>query len=437
VRSAIVQQPVALVEHLVQHAQAQGSEFAVGDLSVEWTFHDLAAHAAGLAAQLMTQGAASPVVVLVDRHPPSVAALFGVLWSGRGAVPLSAAEPTARLLELIERVGASLVVDATESGVAGLGDAGSLRSLTVQRLPQPLSDSASWPEAVPADPMATGLIIFTSGSTGRPKGVLRTMGDLNTLLDVSLGLPGFVTPLRSVATLPLHFVGGFANVIIGLSGGRPTVLIDPALASPVELVKRCNELRVERISIGASVLRALGAVLGPGEAIPTLREVWPAGEPLDWGDVALVRQTLSRRATVVNPYGSTEILGMAALNWITADVPIGEGRLPLGRAVNRSGCRIEPLGDDPRLGELVVRGEVVTGYFDDIALSDSRFGVDADGVRFLRTGDVVFQDDDGVLHHRGRVDDMVKINGKLVEPAESEAALCALARCVCGSGVTA
>ena len=40
-----------------------------------------------------------------------------------------------------------------------------------------------------------------------------------------------------------------------------------------------------------------------------------------------------------------------------------------------------------------------------------------------RSGDLVWIDAEGVIHLRGRIDDMVKINGKLVEPAEAERVL--------------
>lgn len=411
--------PVALAESLRRQGVERPDDFALGDLSSQWTFGELAGRAAALAELLVAEhgDGEGPIVVFVDRHPASVAAICGVLWAGRGVVPLPVSDPVERLREIIERVAPTLLIDATGGAPDGF-DTPILRAL-----PDPILDGARWIAPVPVDPSSTGLIIFTSGSTGRPKAVLRTMRDLATQFEVSIGLPGFITPIRSVATLPLHFVGGFANVVLGVVAGRPTLLLDPATTSPAVIVRRCNELGIERMSIGASAMRAFANTLGLGEALPALREVWPAGEPVDWSDVALVRNSLSSLATVVNPYGATEIHGLAVLNRITPDVAIGEGRVPLGRVVNRSGCRLEPLTDDERLGELIVRGEIVTGYDDDQVLTSERFGVDPDGVRFLRTGDLVWKDADEVLHHRGRVDDMVKINGKLVEPAEVESAL--------------
>ena len=66
---------------------------------------------------------------------------------------------------------------------------------------------------------------------------------------------------------------------------------------------------------------------------------------------------------------------------------------------------------------------VAMGYWRDRALTARAFGVDTDGTRFWRSGDLVRPDDEGLLHFVGRRDNVVKINGKLVEPSEPERVL--------------
>ena len=105
-----------------------------------------------------------------------------------------------------------------------------------------------------------------------------------------------------------------------------------------------------------------------------------------------------------------------------------DGDIPI-RIDKETSIRLEPSDDDPppvhggTVGEIIFRGDVASRYLGQPELTDLRFGVDPDGVRFWRSGDLAEQLPDGSLFLRGRMDDMVKINGKLVEPAESLALL--------------
>ena len=104
--------------------------------------------------------------------------------------------------------------------------------------------------------------------------------------------------------------------------------------------------------------------------------------------------------------------------------------MPLGYPTCPDRLRLEPIGDDADEDdaryEIVATGTVASGYLGDPALTAARFGTDADGTRWWRTGDLVQRAADGCLSHRGRIDDMVKIRGRLVEPAEPERVLRAL-----------
>jgi len=78
------------------------------------------------------------------------------------------------------------------------------------------------------------------------------------------------------------------------------------------------------------------------------------------------------------------------------------------------------------------RKQVALGYFKDEALTQSRFPT-IGGRRWYLTGDLARQDSDGLLHHLGRVDNQVKIQGNRVELEEVEAHL----RSASGSEVVA
>ena len=74
----------------------------------------------------------------------------------------------------------------------------------------------------------------------------------------------------------------------------------------------------------------------------------------------------------------------------------------------------------------MVRDPLALFYLGDPELTAAKFFTDEAGHRWWRSGDAVTLDDQGRMGHRGRLDDMVKINGMRIEPRESEAAVRAL-----------
>lgn len=76
-------------------------------------------------------------------------------------------------------------------------------------------------------------------------------------------------------------------------------------------------------------------------------------------------------------------------------------------------------GHDASVGQLWVSGEsMATGYWCRTAETRSRFVGE-----WLRTGDMYERDADGYYTYLGRADDMFKVSGEWVSPAEVEAAL--------------
>ena len=70
------------------------------------------------------------------------------------------------------------------------------------------------------------------------------------------------------------------------------------------------------------------------------------------------------------------------------------------------------------VGEILVKGYVTCGYYKDPALDERSFH---DG--YFRTGDLGMVDEEGFLHFRGRLKEMIKTGGINVSPAEVEGVL--------------
>lgn len=72
-------------------------------------------------------------------------------------------------------------------------------------------------------------------------------------------------------------------------------------------------------------------------------------------------------------------------------------------------------------GEMLVRGPQVTmGYLGNEKATAETFELDADGGRWLRTGDVATVDEYGRVTITDRIKEMIKVNGVQVAPAELE-----------------
>jgi acyl-CoA synthetase (AMP-forming)/AMP-acid ligase II/thioesterase domain-containing protein len=369
---------------------------------------ELAQWAGGIANRLDGTATGGISVVLADRRVASVAAVFGVLWAGSAVTVLDPDEPPARLADLVDRIRPARVIDATgtvHSDWFGhqVIDARDVRPTTVE------------PVAVAPDSLR--LLVFTSGSTGRPKAIARRSSASDAYFDSRRDRRD-VMAARAVL-MPLQFIGGFGSAIDGPAVGRRSILVDPRTTAPERIAERINEADIEALSITPSLGRVLARALG-GRRMESVKIVASAGEASDWDDVALIRDITSRDMVYRSSYGASEVHRALARLEILPDEPIGVGRVRLGQLTEPAIDRLDPVEGAEGVFELVVRRDIIEGYWDDPVLTAERFGVDDDGVRFWRSGDLVSLDDSGVVHLRGRADDMVKINGRLVEPAEAE-----------------
>jgi acyl-coenzyme A synthetase/AMP-(fatty) acid ligase len=104
------------------------------------------------------------------------------------------------------------------------------------------------------------------------------------------------------------------------------------------------------------------------------------------------------------------------------------GRPPIGLEIVVETSPGTPASDG-EVGEIVVRSPFLPhGYWRDPERTAAVYRdlPKRPGWRELRTGDAGRWRSDGLLEHRGRLDEMVKIRGYGVAPAEVEAALLAI-----------
>ena len=247
----------------------------------------------------------------------------------------------------------------------------------------------------PAEPLEDDevvLVVPTSGSTGEPKGVLLTAGNVRcsaAATAIRLGGHG-----QWLLAIPPSHVGGLQVLVRSLlAGTEPVVLSEGSFTAPafatatarltgprryVSLVP--TQLRRLLAADAVDALRAYDAVLVGGAATPP----------------ALLAQAREAGVAVVTTYGMSETSGGCVYDGVPLDgvrVGLRDGRIRLGGPVVARGYRLRP--------------DLTAAAFDGDTFTTGDLGV-VEG---------------GVLHVRGRADEVVVTGGEKVPPPAVEAAL--------------
>lgn len=347
------------------------------------------------------------------------AALFGVLWASKVAIPLNFLWNADELGKVVEDADLDLIL--TIRHFKELGSKLPARTLFLEDLPLKrrtiLAMFRRLPPAPTIDVHATAVILYTSGTTAEPKGVELTHNNLHSnCVDAieSLGIDPRQTFLNILP--PFHVFGLTAAVLVPVILGVSVYAI-PRF-NPVVVVKTVAARKITVIgaipSMYAAILRTKSA--GP-DSLNSLYLAISSGEPLPDN----VRIGFKERfgVTLREGYGLTETSPIVSACSVEA---YREGTV--GRPIRNVEVRIvDPEGRDlptREEGEIFVRGPgLMKGYYK--KPDETRRIVDVEG--WFHTGDIGRFDEDGYLTITGRAKDMLIIGGENVFPREIEAVL--------------
>jgi crotonobetaine/carnitine-CoA ligase len=306
-------------------------------------------------------------------------------------------------LDLVQRARAGAELDR----LTWLCDAGAVRG----------DESA----LIPAQPRDDLAVMYTSGTTSRPKGVRVTHANYVFAGEsVAAGL-GIVSEDRFLVVLPLfHANAQYYSVMSTLIAGGTVVLA--ARFSASTWVDTAIRHHATVASLFAAPIRMILAKPSqPGWRSHQLRVVAFA-QNLTPGEHDAWQRDIG--APLLQLYGMTETIGPPLMNPLW-----GERRNDsLGRVALGYRCRITDRDGRPvvpgQTGELQVGGmpgvSLMAGYLNDRDATDA---VMHDG--WLRTGDLVREDDDGLISFVTRAKDMIKRAGENIAAGEIEDVLMA------------
>ena len=256
------------------------------------------------------------------------------------------------------------------------------------------------------NPHDAAFAVYTSGTTGNPKGVLHEYGKLGQAV-LSAKYCTAEMPEGSILALlsPLNFVASLLLVIRGLAFGNCIfVLPYDVVKNPVKFSEFLLNEKVAETFMPPSFVKIYKNVS------PYLRNVYVGGEPCNGLFIEGPR--------MINKYASSEA-GMTLASFI---IDKAYEKTPAGKCgagleiliLDENGSRLP----DGEIGEICFFNEFTRGY---INLPEKTKEVFIDGIYHM--GDLGYINENGDLMVCGRKDDMIKINGNRIEPAEIECAI--------------
>ena len=257
--------------------------------------------------------------------------------------------------------------------------------------------------------------LFTSGSTGHPKGAVHLQHDLPYNTECyAKGVLGINESDLTVSVPKLFF--GYAtgtNLLFPFAAGGATALFSER-STPEKLFEVIERYRP---TVLTSVPTMIGGMLNlegaAGRDLSSLRMCLSAGEALP--EELYRRWVETFGVEIYDGIGSAEMFHIYITNRPGDVKPGSLGRVVEGyeaRVVDAEGKAV-PAGE---MGTLRVRGDsAALCYWQAHEKSKQTFAGD-----WCTTGDQFHVDPEGYFWYHGRTDDMLKVSGVFVAPAEIE-----------------
>ncbi len=272
--------------------------------------------------------------------------------------------------------------------------------------------------AAPTTPDDACFWLYSSGSTGKPKGTVHVHSSMALTAELyAKGVLGMKESDTVFSAAKLYFAYGLGNALSFTLYTGATAVLMAERPTPAAVFKRLVE-RKPTLFFGVPTLYAgmLASPEFPKKESLSLRSCISAGEALP----AQIAKSFKERTGVdiLDGIGSTEMLHIFLSNR-PGDLRHGT----TGKAVPGYELRLVDEQGNPvkqgELGELQIAGPT----------SASHYWNNRDKTRntfvggWTKSGDKYSMDADGYYAYGGRSDDMLKVSGIWVSPAEVEAAL--------------
>lgn len=246
------------------------------------------------------------------------------------------------------------------------------------------------------------LAIYTSGSTGNPKGILHEYGKLDIMIENNYEAEDSIFGMIA----PMYFIAAQVLISVHLAKASSIHLIEEGLVRDfVRLKQYIYDEKLTKIYLPPSYIRMYT------EPSPYLCEILTGSEPANG------LYYPGGKPRIFNIYSMSEGGFYVLTTYLDKKYDVA----PVGKPfinnlqymlLDEDGKEVEGEGQ----GELCFENKYTRGY---INLPEKTGDVFTDGM--YHTRDIAKRDRDGNYYIVGRLDDMIKISGNRIEPAEIEA----------------
>ena len=258
------------------------------------------------------------------------------------------------------------------------------------------------------DPHDLAFVVYTSGSTGNPKGVMHEFGNVDRIVKGRKDEDGKVVIHKECVLAmnsSLNFVAAVDFCSDILFHGATLLLVSTEIVkNPPVLMALYEHAGVTHTFMTPSLFRICGKFNSQME------QVFLGGEPCNG-----LYSEKPKICTGLNMSESARLLCQFHIDKAYDRTPIGK---------EAPGVEIQLLGEDGlpvgpgETGEICFENKFMRGY---INLPEKTKEAFRGGI--FHSGDIASRNADGNIMLHGRKDDMIKINGNRVEPAEIEEAV--------------
>ena len=324
------------------------------------------------------------VMIAVPRGIDSITTLVGIWRAGAAAVMLDADYESERMEYILQDAGCVLKIDADL--FPGIMACASLEGHEKTSL----HDLA--------------YLIYTSGTTGKPKGVMQEYGTLEMCVRMHYCGERSVIDGRFALITPLYFAVAMFVIPPLLYNAQTLAVIPVNIVKDPDRLPACIEKnKLTTLFIIPSMLKRLKRIPG------SLKKIIVGGET--------AKKIYNDQVEIFCGYGQSE----SGFNITTFLIDREYDVTPIGRAGEQKAeiCILDDEGRTLSAGEtgnLCYKAPYFRGY---LGLPELTEQVHLAGC--IRSGDCGVIRPDGKIYITGRTDEMIKIRGNRIEPAEVEA----------------